>query len=187
MIGFLLALVVAAVPSAGSQEPPAKPEIESVYAFTMEDIDGRPRKLADFEGQVILIVNVASRCGLTPQYAALQSLYERYRDRGFVVLGFPANDFRNQEPGTNEEIKQFCHENYNVTFPMFAKISVNGPDRPLLYRWLIEKAGGPENIQWNFEKFLLDRRGRVVSRFAPAVRPDDPRVVEQIERLLEAK
>jgi glutathione peroxidase len=158
------------------------PGAADVYEFTMDSIDGKPVSLAEFRGKPVLIVNVASQCGYTPQYAALEEIYERYRGRGFVIAGFPANNFGEQEPGTNAEIKQFCSRNYNVKFPMFAKISVAGSDQAPLYKFLTNARGG--EIQWNFTKFLVDRSGKVVARFEPDVTPDSPEVTAAIEKAL---
>jgi len=159
---------------------------ESVYNFTLPSIDGEPTSLSTYKGKVILLVNVASRCGFTPQYSALESLYEKYKDQGFVILGFPANNFGGQEPGTNSEIKNFCTLKYNVTFPMFAKVSVKGDDCTPLYQYLTQQANPAVvgDIKWNFTKFLVDRSGKVVARFESPVKPDSPEVVEAIERLL---
>ena len=142
----------------------------SLYDFTVQDIDGAPRALEDFRGKVLLIVNVASKCGFTPQYEGLEKLYRAHREEGFEVLAFPCDQFGHQEPGDAEEIRNFCSLNYDVSFPLFAKIEVNGPSAEPLYRWLkSEKAGflGTEAIKWNFSKFLIDRQGRVVRRYAP--------------------
>ncbi len=147
----------------------------SVYGISVNDIDGTPRSLADFRGKALLIVNVASRCGFTPQYAGLESLYREFKDRGFAVLGFPCNQFGAQEPGSNEEIASFCSSQYDVTFPMFAKVNVNGPATHPLFRMLkTSRKGlmGTESIKWNFTKFLVDRVGNVVRRYAPADSPD---------------
>jgi glutathione peroxidase len=159
---------------------------ESVYNFTLPSIDGEPTPLSGYKGKVILLVNVASRCGFTPQYSALESLYEKYKDQGFVILGFPANNFGGQEPGTNAEIKSFCTLKYNVTFPMFAKVSVKGEDCTPLYQYLTKQANPSlvGDIKWNFTKFLVDRNGNVVARFESPVKPDSPEVVEAIEKLL---
>lgn len=160
---------------------------QTLYDFALERIDGRPESLSAYRGQVLLIVNVASKCGFTPQYEGLEALYDRYRERGFAVLGFPANDFLGQEPGTNEEIAEFCRATWSVEFPMFAKISVKGEQKHPLYRFLTSRPapiGG--EIEWNFQKFLVDREGRIVERFAPATRPEHPRVVGRIESLLAA-
>ncbi len=158
----------------------------SIYDFTLPSIDGKPLPLANFKGKVLLVVNVASRCGYTPQYSALESLYEKYRDQGFVIVGFPANNFGAQEPGTNEEIKTFCTRKYNVTFPMYAKVSVKGDDQTPLYRYLTGQTGPSlaGDIKWNFTKFLVDRQGNVVQRFEPAVTPDSSEVVSAIEKQL---
>jgi glutathione peroxidase len=145
------------------------------YDFTARTLQGTDKPLADYRGQVLLVVNVASRCGFTPQYAGLEALYRKYRDRGFQVLGFPCNQFGAQEPGTEAEIGQFCSTTYDVTFPMFAKIDVNGDGAHPLYRYLKgEKPGvlGTEAIKWNFTKFLVDRNGNVVKRYGPADKPE---------------
>lgn len=158
----------------------------SFYDFTLPAIDGKPAPLAAYKGKVVLVVNVASRCGFTPQYAGLEATYRKYKDRGFVILGFPANNFREQEPGTNEEIASFCKLKYDVTFPLYAKVSVKGEDQTPLYRWLTTEAN-PElagEVKWNFTKFLLDRNGKVVARFESRVKPEDPGFVEAIEKLL---
>ncbi|MFC0677676.1 glutathione peroxidase [Lysobacter korlensis] len=145
-----------------------------LYDFSATDIDGQPRSLGEWRGQVLLIVNVASRCGFTSQYAGLEQLWRQCRDRGFAVLGFPCDQFGHQEPGDEPEIREFCSKNYDVTFPMFAKIDVNGPDAHALWTWLKrEKAGllGTEVIKWNFTKFLVARDGRVLRRYAPNDEP----------------
>jgi glutathione peroxidase len=158
----------------------------SVYDFTLPSIDGKPMPVADYKGKVILLVNVASRCGFTPQYTALQATYEKYKDQGFVILGFPANNFGGQEPGTNAEIKTFCFTKYSVTFPLYGKVSVKGADQTPLYKFLTKDANPSVagEIQWNFTKFLVDRNGRVVQRFEPETTPDSPEVVAAIEKLL---
>ena len=154
----------------------------TMYEFTMNSIDGKETPLAAFKGKVTLVVNVASQCGFTPQYAALESVYEKYRDKGFSIAGFPANNFGFQEPGSNEEIKAFCSRNYSVKFPMFAKISVAGADQAPLYLFLTNATGGP--VQWNFTKFLIGRDGKVLQRFEPDVTPDSPEVLAAIEKAL---
>ncbi len=162
----------------------------SVYDFTMKDIDGNEVKLDAYKGKVLMIVNTASRCGYTPQYEGLQKIYEQYNDRGFVVLGFPANNFMGQEPGTEKEIKEFCTLKYNVTFPMFSKISVTGTDQHPLYGYLTNKATNPEfpgDISWNFNKFLLDKNGKIVGRFGTKDKPEDAPVIEAIEKYLAAQ
>ena len=150
--------------------------LKTAYDFTAKDIDGRERALREFEGQALLIVNVASKCGFTPQYKGLETLWRKRRDDGFAVLGFPCDQFGHQEPGSEAEIKGFCSLTYDVTFPLFAKIEVNGAGAHPLYLWLKgEKAGvfGTEAIKWNFTKFLVDRSGKVVKRFAPADAPEN--------------
>jgi glutathione peroxidase len=158
----------------------------SIYEFTLPSIDGNPMPLTNFKGKVILMVNVASKCGYTPQYSALEALYKKYKDQGFLVLGFPANNFGAQEPGTNEEIKTFCSTKYNVTFPLYAKISVKGQDQAPLYQYLTQNANPAVagDIKWNFTKFLVDRNGKVLQRFEPAATPDSPEITASIEKLL---
>jgi glutathione peroxidase len=159
----------------------------SVYDFTLNSIDGNPQPLAAYKGKVVLIVNVASKCGFTPQYEQLEAVYEKYKDRGFLITGFPANNFMGQEPGTNEEIKTFCSTKYNVKFPMFAKISVKGDDKALLYQFLTDTAANPKTggeIKWNFTKFLIGKDGAVIARFEPQVKPDAPEVISAIEQAL---
>jgi glutathione peroxidase len=159
----------------------------TIHDFTARTIDGEERSLRSYEGKPLLVVNVASQCGLTPHYAGLQELYESYRGRGLVVLGFPCNQFGTQEPGTETEIKTFCETRYGVTFPMFAKIDVNGADRHPLYAFLTAQPtqpDGPGDIQWNFAKFLIDRSGKVVARFAPPTKPVSEEIVAPIEKLL---
>ena len=157
-----------------------------IYNFTLPSIDGKAAPLAEYRGKVVLLVNVASQCGYTPQYSALEAMYEKYKDRNFVVLGFPANNFGAQEPGTNEEIKTFCSRKFNVSFPMYSKISVKGSDQAPLYTYLTKETGPgiTGEIKWNFTKFLVDGDGKVVKRFEPAVTPDSKEVTEAIEALL---
>ena len=160
---------------------------KSVYDFTLNSIDGQPAPLGAYKGKVVLLVNVASRCGFTPQYTALESVYEKYKDRGFVIVGIPANNFGSQEPGTNQEIKTFCQTKYSVTFPMTSKVSVKGDDKTPLYQFLTDKAANAQTggeIQWNFTKFLIGPDGRVVARFEPAVTPESPEVTAAIEKAL---
>lgn len=152
---------------------------------TMKRLDGTEQSLRDYAGQVLLIVNVASKCGYTPQYAKLEALYRQYRDRGFSVLGFPANNFGAQEPGSDAEIAEFCSVNYGVTFPMFSKISVKGDDIHPLYAAITslpEPIGG--EVRWNFQKYLVDRNGKVVAKFDPRTEPDAPEVIQAIESVL---
>lgn len=162
----------------------------SVLDFKMRDIDGKDVKLKKYKGNVLLVVNTASKCGYTPQYEGLQATYEKYKDKGFYVLGFPANNFGSQEPGTEKEIKEFCTSKYKVTFPMFAKISVKGDDQDPLYAFLTKKETNPEfagDITWNFNKFLIDRKGKVVARFSSKDKPESEAVTQAIEKYLAMK
>lgn len=166
---------------------PAAPAYTSVYDFTVNDIDGKPVKLDTYKGKVVLIVNVASKCGYTPQYEGLQATYTKYKDQGLVILGFPANNFMGQEPGTNEEIKQFCSLKYNVSFPLFTKISVKGEDKHALYKYLTDKTTNPEfggEISWNFNKFLVDRNGKIIARFDSKEKPEGEKITQAIEQAL---
>lgn len=167
-----------------------KPEAPAALNFTMKALDGKEVELGKYAGKVVLVVNVASKCGLTPQYKQLQELNEKYAKEGLAVLGFPCNQFRQQEPGTEAEIRQFCTDNYGVTFDLFAKVEVNGEGACPLYKYLTAletKPKGPGDISWNFEKFLIGRDGKVVARFAPTTKPDDPAVVKAIEAELAKK
>jgi glutathione peroxidase len=178
-----------------------------IQQIPLKAIDGADVSLGDYQGDVLLVVNVASKCGLTPQYAALEAVHERFRDQGFTVLGFPANDFAGQEPGTNEEISEFCSTTYGVQFPLFSKIVVTGEDKHPLYAELTSAVPSAEGdkasfrdrlkgfgmtpteepeVLWNFEKFLVSRDGEVIARFAPDVTPDDERITSAIERELQA-
>ncbi|QDU37285.1 Hydroperoxy fatty acid reductase gpx1 [Maioricimonas rarisocia] len=162
-------------------------KVDDALSFKMESLTGDEVDLSKYRGKVVLMVNVASECGATPQYAPLQGLYSKYKDKGLVVLGFPCNQFGSQEPGTSQEIRQFCTANYGVTFPMFAKINVNGEEAAPLYKYLTSKETNPKHagpIGWNFEKFLIDRDGNVVERFPTPVDPASDDVVEAIEREL---
>lgn len=153
----------------------------NVHEFTLNSIDGKPAPLSAYKGKVLLMVNVASQCGYTPQYTGLESLYRKYKDKGLVVVGFPANNFGAQEPGSDAEIKQFCSRKYDVTFPMYSKISVKGSDAAPLYQFLQEK-GGP--VKWNFTKFLVDANGNVVKKFDSGVAPESPELIGEIEKAL---
>jgi glutathione peroxidase len=158
--------------------------------FTMKDIDGKPVNLGRYAGEVLLVTNVASKCGNTPQYAALQKLYDKYKEKGFTVLGFPANEFGGQEPGTEKEIKEFCTSTYKVTFPMFSKVVVKGEGQAPLYKYLTSKETNPKfggDIEWNFAKFLVNRKGEVIARIPARTSPDSPEVVALIEKALAAK
>ena len=159
--------------------------MSAFHELVLDALDGKPLPLEPFKGQVVLVVNVASKCGLTPQYAALENLYQKHKDQGFSVLGLPCNQFAGQEPGTEEEIQAFCSLNYGVSFPLSSKLEVNGPDRHQLYRLLAgEGAEFPGDITWNFEKFLVGPDGRVLARFSPRTAPDDASVIQAIEKAL---
>jgi glutathione peroxidase len=192
-----LALALAGAAASARVEAPAPPSepskeaapMTSIYDFTMKDIDGEEVTLSAYKGKVLLLVNTASRCGYTPQYEGLQKLYEKYMERGFVVLGFPANNFLGQEPGTNAEIKQFCSAKFAVTFPMFAKISVKGDDQAPLYTYLTDKRTNPQyggEIGWNFNKFLVGRDGKIVNRWGSKTAPENKDLVEAVEAALAA-
>jgi glutathione peroxidase len=185
---LLIASAVLALTWEGSASMEDEKMVEkSVLDFTMKNIDGGDVKLDVYSGKVLLLVNVASKCGYTSQYKGLESIYEKYKEQGLVVMGFPANNFFWQEPGTNEEIKTFCTTKYNVTFPMFAKISVKGSKIHPLYKFLTSKAMNPEfggAISWNFNKFLVDRAGKVVARFSSKDEPESEKVVQAIEQAL---
>ncbi len=165
----------------------AQAQARSIHEIELPRLDGKPAKLSDYAGKVVLVVNVASKCGFTPQYAGLQHLYDTYGERGFTVLGFPCNQFFHQEPGDADQIQQFCSINYGVTFPLFSKVDVKGDKQHPLYAILSEApddSGKNGNVAWNFEKFLVDRDGRVVRRFRSKVVPEDPKLVGAIESLL---
>jgi glutathione peroxidase-family protein len=160
---------------------------QSIYQFHVNNIFGFDKTLEEFKGKVLLLVNTASKCGFTPQYAGLQELYDKYKDRGFVVLGFPADNFMHQEPGSNEEILNFCKVNYNVTFPMYGKVSVKGKDIHPLYKFLTEKETNPEfsgKITWNFNKFLISKEGMILNRFKSVTTPMNNKVIAAIEEAL---
>lgn len=180
-------LIVAVAVGAVVCESSRADQPASALDFQVESIDGQTVDLEEYQGKVVLVVNTASQCGLTPQYAGLQQMYEKYRDRGFVVLGFPCNQFAGQEPGSDAEIKRFCTTKYDVTFPMFSKIEVNGDGAAPLYQYLtaqkVEPAG-KGSISWNFEKFLVDRDGTLVHRFSPRTKPSDAELVRAIEEQL---
>jgi glutathione peroxidase len=156
----------------------------NVLDFTMKDIDGKPKPLADYKGKVVMIVNVASKCGYTPQYAGLEQLYEKYKDRGFIILGFPANNFGSQEPGTESEIKTFCSTKYDVKFDMFSKISVKGDDMNSLYRYITNDPVVKGDVKWNFQKYLVDRSGKLVAKYLSPVTPMDSTLTSKVEELL---
>jgi glutathione peroxidase len=183
LVSLTLVLFALALPAVAA-------EGKSPLDFTMKSLDGKPVELAKYKGDVVLIVNVASKCGLTPQYKQLEAVYSKYKDKGLQVLGFPANEFGKQEPGSDEEISTFCTKNYGVDFPMFSKVVVKGSDICPLYKHLTSEDTDPGfagDIKWNFEKFLIGRDGKVVKRFEPRVKPDAPEVVEAIETELKKK
>ena len=193
MLKFVVAIFVLAAFCAGvcvycSQSADAA--AGSIFDYKMKDIDGKDVKLKKYKGNVLLVVNTASKCGYTPQYEGLQATFDKYKDKGFVVLGFPANNFGGQEPGTEKEIKEFCESKYKVTFPMFAKISVKGDVKDPLYTYLTSKETNPAfagDITWNFNKFLIDRKGNVVTRFDSKDTPDGEAVTAAIEKYLSEK
>ncbi|MBM4120592.1 MAG: glutathione peroxidase [Nitrospira sp.] len=156
----------------------------SIYDFTMDDIDGKPTPLSKFKGKVLLVVNTASFCGNTPQYTDLETIYEKYQARGLEVLAFPANNFGQQEPGTNQDIKGFCLTKYSVSFPLFSKISVTGSDKHPLYQYLTERSSFPGEVEWNFQKYLVDRSGNVIARFHHRTKPLSREIVQGIETAL---
>jgi glutathione peroxidase len=174
----------------GLAEEGASSDKPAALDFKMKSLDGKEVDLKKYEGKVVLVVNVASQCGLTPQYEQLQAIHDKYKAQGLAVLGFPCNQFGKQEPGTAEEIRQFCSTNYDVSFDMFEKVNVNGPDACALYKYLTAlqlKPKGAGDVSWNFEKFLIDRSGKVIARFEPRTKPDAPEVLEAIEKELAAQ
>jgi glutathione peroxidase len=184
----VIALLSAAAGGEDKKENPKKEtHMTDIYDFKVADIDSNDVNLADYKGKVLLIVNVASKCGFTPQYKGMENIYRQYKDKGFEILAFPSNDFMGQEPGTNEQIKTFCQLNYQVSFPLFAKISVKGKDIHPLYKFLTEKSTNPKfagGITWNFNKFLIDRNGNIVNRFGSRAEPQSPEVIKSIEDAL---
>lgn len=199
VFGILILVGLAAIGIAGvayrygmifNPSPAAAPPENSMYEFTMKDIDGNAVKLDTYRGKVVMVVNVASKCGYTPQYEGLEAIYKKYSEKGFVILGFPANNFMGQEPGTDAEIKEFCSTKYKVTFPMFAKISVTGADQHPFYTYLTNSKSDPEfagEISWNFNKFIIDRNGKIVARFGSKDTPESESVTAAIEKYLAAK
>lgn len=193
LLAFVVVVVCAALfaISISSRESSAASGVEkmnSIYDFSLKDIDHKEVSLSQYRGKVVMVVNVASRCGYTPQYEGLQKVYMKYKDRGFVILGFPANNFMSQEPGTDEEIKTFCSTKYSVTFPIFSKISVKGDDIHPLYKFLTSKETNPDfggDIKWNFSKFLVDKNGKIIGRFEPKVTPESEQVIQAIEKALQ--
>jgi len=183
MLLMTIPFVILTISSISSPQDPMN-NSKTVYDFTMETIDGVERPLSDYSGKVLLIVNVASKCGYTPQYKDLEKVHRKYHKDGLEVLGFPANNFRGQEPGTDSEIKEFCTTKYDVTFDMFSKISVKGDDQHPLYTYLTTQTEFPGEVKWNFQKYLVDRSGNVVAMIPTKTTPTDPEVVSQIEKLL---
>lgn len=189
---LLLLLAVLAVPGCASSNATEKEstKVSKPLSFTMKSLGGKEVDLGKYHGKVVLIVNVASKCGLTPQYEQIQALHEKHAEDGLAIIGFPCNQFLSQEPGTAEEIKEFCRVNYGVTFDMFAKVEVNGDGACDLYKTLTAldtKPVGPGKISWNFEKFIIGRDGEVVARFSPRTKPDDPKLFKVIEAELAKK
>jgi glutathione peroxidase len=189
IVSYVLSFAAAAVLAGQSAVAQTEKHMNTagIYAFTMKTIDGKEKNLSDYNGKVVLIVNVASFCGYTKQYAALEALYKKYKGQGFAILGFPANNFGAQEPGTDEEIKDFCSRKYDVTFDLFSKISVKGADRHPLYTYLTEDTGVTGDIEWNFTKFLVDKHGTVAARYKSKIAPDDAELLRTVEGLLSAK
>lgn len=182
--GCVLTIPGAVAEEETMMETPAE---KGFYGFVLNDIDGNPVKMEQFQGKVLLVVNVASKCGFTRQYEGLQNLYAKYKDQGLVILGFPANDFGGQEPGTNEEIKAFCSTRYQVSFPMFSKISVKGDDQHPLFAYLTSGGGNAElagAISWNFNKFLVDRKGNLIARFGSTDAPEGKKILAAVEEAL---
>lgn len=179
-MGELIMAVIASVFNISSNKDPV-----NISAYTVKDINSRDVQLSDYKGKVLLIVNVASKCGFTPQYKQLQEIYDKYRQQGFVVLGFPSNDFAGQEPGSNAEIAEFCSLNYGVTFPMFGKVKVSGKEKEPLFDMLTDnKNTGYAPVKWNFEKFIIGKDGFVVKRFGSSVKPDNDKILSVLEQEL---
>lgn len=182
----ILAGMLAQLTPAQEKDKPM-PESSTLYSFTMNSIDGKAVPLSSYKGDVLLIVNVASFCGYTPQYEDIEEVYEKFKGKGFRVLAFPANNFGNQEPGTDKEIKEFCSLKYDVTFDLFSKISVKGPDQHPLYRYITTESPVKGEVKWNFQKYLVDRKGNLVAMFPTKVKPTDDEFIEKLEVLLAEK
>jgi glutathione peroxidase len=193
LLGLVIGAGCTSYAGGGNQPMSVEPNADTAGCpaaldYRMKSIDGKDVDLCGYKGNVVLVVNVASKCGLTPQYKGLEALYEKYKGKGFEILGFPANDFGAQEPGTESEIKQFCSTNYGVTFPMFSKITVVGDQRHPLYKYLTSGGGDPAiagDVKWNFQKYLIDRNGKLTAVFSPKVTPEDPELVSAIEKALQ--
>jgi glutathione peroxidase len=183
ILAIVVCLAFALATSAGADDKATATQ-PSPLDNTVKDIDGKDVNLADYKGKVVMIVNVASKCGYTKQYDGLEALYKKYSDQGFVVLGFPANNFKGQEPGTNEEIKNFCTSKYNITFPMMSKISVKGDDQHPVYKTLTSEKG---EVTWNFNKFLIGKDGKIIEHFDSKVKPDDEKLTSAVESAIAAK
>ena len=181
---ILAILILAVVAAAQTKKEKTMPPF---YTYTMKTIDGKEKSLADYKGKVLMVVNVASFCGNTPQYKQLEEVYEKYKDKGLMIAGFPANNFGQQEPGSDADIKTFCEKNYGVTFDIFSKISVKGDDIHPLYKYLTTETGFKGDIEWNFAKFLVDKNGNVVARFRDKIKADEKEVITKIEELLARK
>jgi glutathione peroxidase len=186
---LLAALVLAIVDSELIAQHKEKPAVQSkgIYSFNMKTIDGKEKSLSDFKGNVLLVVNVASFCGYTPQYKDLEEAYRKYKNQGLRILAFPANNFGQQEPGSDREIKEFCESRYNVTFDLFSKISVKGEDQHPLYQYITKESPFPGEVKWNFQKYLVDRNGNIVAVFPSRAKPTDKEMVEKIEYLIKEK
>ncbi|MDE0145799.1 MAG: glutathione peroxidase [Nitrospira sp.] len=182
---LLILTIIACNPGYAAETATGGAAMAPVYGFTLNDIDGNPLALNTFTGKVLLLVNTASMCGNTPQYEGLQTLYEQYREQGLEILAFPANNFGKQEPGTNEEIKSFCYTKYALEFPLFSKISVKGEDMHPLYHYLTAQSPFPGEIEWNFQKFLVNRQGEVIARYRPGLKPLSAQIVQDIEQALD--
>lgn len=180
----LTALIINNCTTGTNMQTKLRPNDGKLYAFSVNTIEGEIKSLEEYKGKVLMIVNVASKCGYTPQYEGLEEIFKKYKDRGFMILGFPANNFLRQEPGTDEEIKSFCSLTYGVTFDMFSKISVKGKDQHPLYSYLTNESSVSGPVKWNFQKYLVDRKGNVVARFTPATDPTDSTLIAALESLL---
>lgn len=186
----LIAAMAVGLALNADDKPKERPAVPALLNFTMNSLEGKPVNLSKYQGKVVLMVNVASQCGYTPQYKGLETLHEKYKDKGLVILGFPANNFGQQEPGSDQEIGEFCQKNYGVKFDMFAKVSVKGEDQCGLYQHLTSSDTDPQfagEVKWNFEKFLINRDGKIVNRFRSKVAPDSDDMVKAIEAELDAK
>lgn len=181
ILPFLLVMAIAASLTAQDKKKGNDPMF---YSFSMKSLEGKEKPLSDFKGKVVMVVNTASFCGYTPQYKDLEALYKQYQSKGFVILGFPANNFGKQEPGTDKDIATFCERNYGVSFPMFSKISVKGDDIHPLYKYLTTETPFKEEIAWNFTKFLVDKKGNVVAKFPSKIKPTEKEVLAKIDELI---